>query len=62
MLGQTPEFRVVSDGRLVVEANNQGVPFVLSSPDAPISRDIGAIAAALTLPAGAARARPRARR
>lgn len=51
ILGQAPEFRVVSDGRLVVEANNQGVPFVLSAPDAPISRDIGAIASALTMPA-----------
>ncbi len=53
MLGQEPEFRVVSDGRLVVEANNQGLPFVLSAPDAPISRDIGLIAAALTMPAAA---------
>ena len=53
LLGRSPEFRVVSDGRLVVEANNQGVPFVLSAPDAPISRDIGAIAAALTMPSGA---------
>lgn len=51
ILGQAPEFRVVSDGRLVVEANNQGVPFVLSAPDAPISRDIGTIAGALTMPA-----------
>lgn len=50
ILGQAPEFRVVSDGRLVVEANNQGVPFVLSAPEAPISRDIGAIAGALTMP------------
>lgn len=59
ILGQAPEFRVVSDGRLVVEANNQGVPFVLSAPDAPISRDIGAIAGILTtpvaVPAGARR-------
>lgn len=53
LLGRLPEFRVVSDGRLVVEANNQGVPFVLSSPDSQISRDIDAIAGALTLPGGA---------
>ncbi len=62
LLGRAPEFRVVSDGRLVVEANNQGVPFVLSAPDAPISRDIAAIAGAITLPSGtraaAAGARP----
>ena len=62
MLGRGPEFRVVSDGRLVVEANNQGVPFVLSSPDAPISRDIGAIAAAITMPAGFEAAAAGARR
>jgi len=61
LLGRAPEFRVVSDGRLVVEANNQGVPFVLSAPDAPISRDIGAVAAALTLPAGVAAAAASAR-
>lgn len=59
LLGRAPEFRVVSDGRLVVEANNQGVPFVLSAPDAPISRDIVAIAGAITLPAGAATASAR---
>jgi pilus assembly protein CpaE len=62
LLGRAPEFRVVSDGRLVVEANNQGVPFVLSAPDAPISRDIAAIAGAITLPAGAEAATAGARR
>jgi hypothetical protein len=30
----------VSDGRLVVQSNNEGVPFVLASPNAPISQDI----------------------
>lgn len=31
---------VVSDGRLAVLAVNRGVPFVVSHPDAPLSRDI----------------------
>jgi MinD-like ATPase involved in chromosome partitioning or flagellar assembly len=35
----------VSDGKLVVQANNEGLPFVLANPDAPISRDIAKIAA-----------------
>ncbi|HEU4673372.1 MAG TPA: response regulator [Candidatus Limnocylindrales bacterium] len=39
-LGRVPEHRVVSDGRLVLQANNEGVPFVLAEPDAPISRDV----------------------
>jgi hypothetical protein len=40
-LGRRPDFEVVSDGRLVVQANNEGMPFVVSSPDAAVSRDIG---------------------
>lgn len=47
-LGRSPEFQVVSDGRLVVEANNQGIPFVLADPTARISQDIGKMARALT--------------
>jgi pilus assembly protein CpaE len=39
-LGRSPEHTVMSDGRLVVQSNNEGVPFVLASPDAGISRDI----------------------
>ena len=39
-LGRVPEHRVISDGRLVVQSNNEGVPFVLASPNAPISQDI----------------------
>jgi pilus assembly protein CpaE len=39
-IGRTPENAVVSDGRLVVQANNEGVPFVLAAPDAEISRDV----------------------
>ncbi len=50
-LGRVPEHTIVSDGRLVVESNNQGVPFVLASPDAQISRDVAALAAALVAPA-----------
>ena len=33
-LGRVPEHRVVSDGMLVVQSNNEGVPFVLANPDA----------------------------
>jgi pilus assembly protein CpaE len=43
-LGREPDFRVISDGRLVVEANNRGLPFVLAMPDAPISRNVVEIA------------------
>jgi pilus assembly protein CpaE len=39
-LGRRPEFEIVSDGRLVVQANNEGMPFVVSSPDAAVSRDV----------------------
>ena len=34
-LGSAIDFEVVSDGRLVLAANNEGVPFVAGSPDAP---------------------------
>jgi pilus assembly protein CpaE len=47
LLGLTPEFSVVSDGRLVMEANNQGIPFVLASPEAQISQDVMRLAMAL---------------
>jgi pilus assembly protein CpaE len=46
-LGRVPEHRVMSDGRLVVQSNNEGVPFVLASPDAGISKDIMRIAGEL---------------
>jgi pilus assembly protein CpaE len=39
-LGRRPEHAIVSDGRLVVQSNNEGVPFVLASPTAQISQDI----------------------
>ena len=46
-LGRVPEHRVVSDGMLVVQSNNEGVPFVLASPDAAISKDIMRVAGEL---------------
>ena len=33
-LGRVPEHSVISDGRLVVQSNNEGVPFVLANPEA----------------------------
>jgi pilus assembly protein CpaE len=46
-LGRVPEYRVVSDGQLVVRSNNEGVPFVLANPAAPVSQDIARVASAL---------------
>ncbi len=46
-LGRAPDYSVVSDGKLVVQSNNEGVPFVLASPEAQISRDVTTMAAAL---------------
>jgi pilus assembly protein CpaE len=46
-LGNPIDYEVVSDGRLVLGANNEGVPFVTSSPDAPISQGVRAIADSL---------------
>jgi pilus assembly protein CpaE len=43
-IGRVPEHRVVSDGLLVVQSNNEGVPFVLANPDAAISRDVMRVA------------------
>ena len=58
-LGRVPEHRVVSDGRLVVQSNNEGVPFVLADPSAQISKDISTLAGELlgpaAVPAGAGR-------
>jgi pilus assembly protein CpaE len=39
-LGRRPDFEIVSDGRLVVQANNEGMPFVVASPDAAVSKDV----------------------
>ena len=46
-LGRVPEHRLVSDGQLVVRSNNEGVPFILANPGAPVSQDIARIASAL---------------
>jgi pilus assembly protein CpaE len=46
-LGRVPEHNVRSEGAVVVPANNQGVPFVLSDPGAGVSQDIERVAAAL---------------
>jgi pilus assembly protein CpaE len=47
-LGVTIDFEIVSDGRLVVAANNEGIPFVTGSPDAPISQGIRLLAESLS--------------
>lgn len=44
-LARQPEHQVVSDGRLVVQCNNEGVPFVLANPAAQISQDMHRVAA-----------------
>ena len=46
-LGRVPEHTVRSEGAVVVPANNQGVPFVLSNPQAGVSQDVERVAAAL---------------
>lgn len=48
VLGQHIDFEIVSDGHLVLAANNEGVPFVSASPDAQISKGVRSIAAALS--------------
>ena len=54
-LGRVPEHRVVSDGMLVVTSNNEGVPFVLANPSAPISQDLQRIAGELLAASGISR-------
>lgn len=46
-LGRIPEHNVRSGGALVVRANNEGIPFVLADPSAPISQDVIRTAAEL---------------
>ncbi len=46
-LGRVPEHTVMSDGRLVLQANNEGVPFVLASPDAQVTKDVLRVAGEL---------------
>ena len=38
---------IVSDGRLAVLAVNRGVPFVVSHPESPLSRDVATLARTL---------------
>ena len=47
-LGRDPEHAISSGGALVVRANNEGIPFVLADPEAPISQDIFRAVAELT--------------
>jgi len=44
---------IVSDGRLSVLAVNRGVPFVVSHPDSPLSRDVAKLAKTLAGDTGA---------
>lgn len=46
-LGSRIDFEVVSDGRLVLASNNDGVAFVSSSPDSPIAQGVMRIADSL---------------
>ena len=46
-IGRRIDHSIVSDGRSVVFAMNRGVPFVISSREAPVSQDIYRIATAL---------------
>ncbi len=46
-IGHAIDFEVVSDGHLVLASNNEGVPFVTSSPDAPIAAGVRRIAESL---------------
>jgi pilus assembly protein CpaE len=61
-IGRVPEHRVVSDGLLVVQSNNEGVPFVLANPAAPISLDLNRIAGELLVANGIVRATAAGRR
>jgi pilus assembly protein CpaE len=46
-LGRNPEHHVGSGGALVVNSNNEGIPFVLADPSAQISQDVARTAAEL---------------
>ena len=46
-LGRVPEHQVRSDGGTVGPANNKGIPFVLSNPEAGVSQDIDRVVANL---------------
>jgi pilus assembly protein CpaE len=49
-LGRKADFEVVSDGILVLEANNRGMPFIALGPQAQITMDIARIADELVRP------------
>src|SRR5947207_904211 len=61
-LGRVPEHRVVSDGMLVVQSNNEGVPFVIANPAAQISQDLARVASELLAANGIIRATAAGRR
>ena len=46
-LGNKIDFEVVSDGRLVLSSNNEGIAFVTSSPESPIAQGVRRIAESL---------------
>ena len=46
-LGRQPDYAVVSDGMLVIQSNNEGVPFVLANPAAAISQDMSRMVGAV---------------
>jgi MinD-like ATPase involved in chromosome partitioning or flagellar assembly/CheY-like chemotaxis protein len=47
LLGRQPDFEVVSDGILVLDANNRSEPFLTLGPKAQVSGDVTSIAKAL---------------
>lgn len=47
LLGRPPDFEVVSDGILVLDANNRGEPFITLAPKQKVSGDVVSIAKAL---------------
>ena len=46
-LGSRIDFEVVSDGRLVLSSNNEGVAFITASPESPIAQGVRRIADSL---------------
>jgi pilus assembly protein CpaE len=46
-LNRRIDYEIPSEGRLVIAANNEGVPFVLASPDADISKALRQVAEAI---------------
>ena len=47
LLGRQPDFEVVSDGILVLEANNRSQPFITLNPKSKVSGDVVSIAKAM---------------